>query len=561
MFNGIEVSQTGVLFQKGYDPKRKESAGGEPAGQKHAGREQAGQEPTGQEPTGQEPTGQRPARQELAREEPEVQAYVPKRKRPATFQDEVVRPQYGSSAQNDLERRQVAGPKRVRRDTHDYGEPSASMGHLWPAEPAVGSRLRPVEILENDVRGYGPQFQSDIRAERPLPDSGLAPGGIFEGGIPEYGYQMPSGFPSGRPLHGSMPRSEGVLESSGPDYGYQVPSGFASGRPLYGSMPRSEGIFENGGPDHGSRPQGNAAATRPPISFESWPENVVSNSMPNYESQHQSGLAGGQPPNSGRRQHDVFEDGTRPPFQSGPTDSRLRGENILDADAFWGAPEYGYHAQHQYLSTGQVLGSDVWLPVPADNERNNMKFSGQMVGPKRKAQAPPKTPQQETSGAARVAPPAPKKAKGEKWKKKYTIDNCPVIVPNGEGFVELRCDVCHCNASAVTGRFWLGARGMQGHLRKIHKEIKSPDEIFARCSVRSVSAEEVRRIESGELEIEKLFYKTVKGDVHGEGAAGRAQRVGDGEREEGEAAAPPKRTRKVKVRDISKGKSMKSTTW
>ena len=121
MFNGIEVSQTGVLFQKGYDPKRKESAGGEPAGQKHAGREQAGQEPTGQEPTGQEPTGQRPARQELAREEPEVQAYVPKRKRPATFQDEVVRPQYGSSAQNDLERRQVAGPKRVRRDTHDYG--------------------------------------------------------------------------------------------------------------------------------------------------------------------------------------------------------------------------------------------------------------------------------------------------------------------------------------------------------------------------------------------------------------------------------------------------------
>lgn len=190
-----------------------------------------------------------------------------------------------------------------------------------------------------------------------------------------------------------------------------------------------------------------------------------------------------------------------------------------------------------------------------------MKFSGQMVGPKRKAQAPPKTPQQETSGAARVAPPAPKKAKGEKWKKKYTIDNCPVIVPNGEGFVELRCDVCHCNASAVTGRFWLGARGMQGHLRKIHKEIKSSDEIFARCSVRSASAEEVRRIESGELEIEKLFYKTVKGDVHGEGAAGRAQRVGGGEREEGEAEAPPKRTRKVKVRDISKGKSMKSTTW
>jgi hypothetical protein len=125
-----------------------------------------------------------------------------------------------------------------------------------------------------------------------------------------------------------------------------------------------------------------------------------------------------------------------------------------------------------------------------------------------------------------------KKAKGETWEKKKITEDCPVVVSNGQGFVELRCDKCHCNASA--SGFWKGIRGIQSHLRKIHKENANPDEIFARCSVRSVSAEEVRRIESGELVIGMLSHKSVQGNTQGEGAAGRAQRDGGGEREAGE---------------------------
>jgi hypothetical protein len=125
--------------------------------------------------------------------------------------------------------------------------------------------------------------------------------------------------------------------------------------------------------------------------------------------------------------------------------------------------------------------------------------------------------------------------------------------------------VCHCNASAVTGKFWLGARGIQGHLRKIHKDTATPDEVLARCSVRSVSAEEIKRIESNELVIEKLFYNSAKESAENERAGGCEQREEGGEREgeeqEEEAEARPAKTRKRHtVRDFSKGK-MKSTTW
>jgi hypothetical protein len=532
------VSQTGVLFQKGYEAKRN----------KHAGHEPAKQGTARQPPARQALVRQAPARQALAQEGPEVQTSGSKRKQPDNFEEEVERPQYGSSFRNGLERRQVAGPKRVRQDIPDDREPSSFMGNLWSARPAVGSRLRPVELPEADVRESWPRFQSDRESAGPLSGPWLTAGGMFEGDVPEYRYQ--------------------------------IPSSFAPRRPTYGSMPGSEAIFESGGPDYGSQAQGNAVATRPAFGSEPWPENFLSNGMPNYESQVQSGLAGEESaPNPERRQYDVFEGGTGPSMQNGPTGSRLGREKISDAAAAWGVPEYGNRAQHQFSSTGQVpgpdawvpahryhstgiaLGSDVWLSNPTGIKRNNLRLSGQMVGPKRRLQAPPTTPQQQTFGDVEIAPIA--KASGEKWKKKVIIENCPVIVPNGKGFVELRCDVCHCNSSAVTGKFWLGARGIQSHLRKIHKETIGPAEILARCSVRSVSAEEVKRIESGELEIEKLGYKTAKGDVQEEGAVGRAQRVGggEGEEQEKEADARPKRTRKAKVRDISKGKCMKRTTW
>jgi hypothetical protein len=405
-----------------------------------------------------------------------------------------MRPQYESSSQHDFERRQAAGPKRVRQDTSDDWEPSSSKGHLWPERPAVGSRLRPVEIVEAGVR----------------------------------------------------------------EYEYQIPSGFASGRPVHGSGPRPDGYFEGGRLDYGSRAQGEAAATRPTLSFGSWPQNVLNNGLPTYESRLQSDFADEEPAlNPEHRQHDVSENGMRPPFGSSPTGSWFRVDDIHEG----GVPEYGYQGQYEFSSTGQALGFEPRQPVPSGNERNNLRLSGEMVGPKRRPQAPPKTPQQETSGAAKFVPV--RKAKGEKWEKKKTIDNCPVVVPNGQGFVELRCDKCHCNASAATSSFWKGIRGMQSHLRKIHKETTNPAEIFARCSVRSVSAEEVKQIESGELVIGKLFHKTVKDNTQGGGAAGRAQREGGSEKEVGEeqeAEARPVRTRRVTVRDNSKGK-LKNTTW
>jgi hypothetical protein len=403
-------------------------------------------------------------------------------------------PQYESFSQHDLERGQAAGSKRVRQDVSDDWEPSSSMSHLWPARPAVGSRLRPVEV--------------------------------FEAGLQEYGYQ--------------------------------IPSGFASGRPVHNSGPRPDGIFEGGMLEYGSRAQGDAAATRPGFSYGSWPENALNNGVPTYDSRLQSGFADEEPaPNPEHRQHDVFEDGMRPPFGSGPTGSWFRVDDIHEG----GVPQYGYQGQHEFSSTGQALGFEPRQPVPSGNERNNLRLSGEMVGPKRRPQAPPKTPQQETSGAAKVVPV--KKAKGETWEKKKIIDECPVIVSNGQGFVELRCDKCHCNASA--GGFWKGIRGIQLHLRKIHEEYANPAAIFARCSVRSVSAEEVKRIESGELVIGMLSHKTVKDNTQGEGATGRAQREGGDLREEGgeqeeEAEARTVRTRKVRVRDNSKGK-LKKTTW
>jgi hypothetical protein len=412
-----------------------------------------------------------------------------------------MRPQYGSSFQHhlfqhDLERGQAAGPKRVRQDTSDDWEPSSSMSHLWPARPAVGSRFRPVELVEAGVQ----------------------------------------------------------------EYEYHIPSGLASGRPVHGSGPRLDGNFESDRLDYEPRARGDAAATRPASGFGSWQEDVINNGVPRYESQLQSGFADEElAPNPEHRQHDVFGNGMRPPFGSGPAGSWFRGDDYHEG----GVPQYGYgyHAQYEFSSTGQALGFEPRQLVPSGNERNNLRLSGEMVGPKRRPQAPPKTPQQEMSGAAKVVPV--KKAKGEPWEKKKIVEKCPVVVPNVQGFVELRCDKCHCNASA--NGFWKGIRGIQSHLRKIHKENANPAEIFARCSVRSVSAEEVKRIESGELVIGMLSHKTVKGSTQGEGATGRAQREGGDEREDGgeqveEAEARPVRTRRITVRDNSKGK-LKKTTW
>ena len=348
-----------------------------------------------------------------------------------------------------------------------------------------------------------------------------------------WNYQSPT-----RPMFGPRLRPEDTFEAG------MRQSGLASARPSYGSQPW--GNFESGVPVFGSRVRSAPAAigsrTRPEIVLEDVDD------VPAYGSRLQSGLPGEESaPYPERRQYYIVDDGTRPSFQNGPVGPRFRVVDTCEGRE----PQYRSHVQDGFASAEQVLGFEPRQQVPAINKRS----MGEMVGPKRKAQPPPnqKKSQQDTTGAIKIAPIV---KSGEKWKKKYTIDNCPVVVANGEGFLELRCDRCHCNASGVTGNFWLGGRGIQGHLRKIHKETVTPAETLARCSIRSVSAEEVKRIESGELVIEKLFYKSAKGDIE-DGAEGE-----EGEEPEDDEEARPVKTRKKHgpPRDFSLGKT-RGTTW
>jgi hypothetical protein len=309
-------------------------------------------------------------------------------------------------------------------------------------------------------------------------------------------------------------------------YGSQILGGLDLARPSYGTMFES-GVF---GPRMYSAP----AAMSPVFGSRARPEVILEDTeyVPTYDSRFQMDYAGAESaPKPKRRQLGAIGDGTRPAFQSAPVGSRF---------------------QDGFVSAEQVLGFE-----PRHQIRTSSKpITGEMVGPKRKARPPPdqETPQQGTSGGITIAPIV--KA-SEKWKKKHIIENCPVIVPNGEGFIELSCYSCHCNASGTTGKFWLGGRGIQGHIRKIHKETLTPAETLARCCIRSVSAEEAKQIASGELVIEKVFYK--KEGKQDESDA--ESEVDDDEEGEEEEARPVKtRQRHTKPRDFSKGK-VKSTTW
>ena len=318
------------------------------------------------------------------------------------------------------------------------------------------------------------------------------------------------------------------------------------------------------------------AAISPAFGSRARPEVILEDTddVPTYYSRFQSDFAGAESaPTLKRRQLDFIGDGTRPLFQSVPVGSRLRVDDIYEGRG----PGYTSHAQDGFASAEQVFGFEPRRQIPTSKK----PIIGEMVGPKRKAQPPPnqETSQQGTSGAIKIAPIV---KSSEKWQKKWTLDNCPVIEPNGESFIELRCYRCHCNASGVTGKFWRGGRGIQGHLRKKHEETLTPAETLARCCIRSVSADEVKRIESGELVIEKVFYYAFKKGTQDEGDAEREgddedddedddeeddeekgeEKGEEQEEEQGEEEARPVKTRKrhTKPRDFSLGK-LRSTTW
>lgn len=436
-----------------------------------------------------------------------------------------------------------------------------------------------VEVSRTGSRfqsGYGPKRQETTR-----PDHGMrAP--VFKRrhqGSPEGGdIERPQyGVPSQNHLErkqaaGSKRRRQGIADSGEPP---SFQSNLEHARSTFGSGLRPEAIFEAGVRNYGSQHQGEFGSARPLFGSRLRPEDAFGGGMPEHVSRLPSGLENARlASNLERREHDANPDGTSQPLQSGPTDSRLREEGIYEG----GVPGYGSRVQNEFVSAGQELGYELRPPFPTGFERKNAKSSAVMTGPKRRVQPPPAelTSQQGMSGAAKVGTMANAKIDDGKWKKKQTIEKCPAVVQNEEVFVELRCDRCHCNSSAVTGKFWKGIIGIQSHLRRVHKETLTPTEIFARCSVRLLSAEEVKRIGSGEVVIEKVRYKAVKGAAQTEGATGRTlenenngveeqdDEEEDDEDEEEEETQPvrgsPKRRMTQGRRDFTKAKVTR-TTW
>ena len=86
------------------------------------------------------------------------------------------------------------------------------------------------------------------------------------------------------------------------------------------------------------------------------------------------------------------------------------------------------------------------------------------------------------------------------------LDNCHVVVQlTGEegdaGFIELRCDVCHGNGSYGSGLLLHGIKGFLMHIKQIHKEELSVDDVLQRCRYRAVPSQEVQEIRAGNVSI------------------------------------------------------------
>ena len=441
LFNGIEISRTGSMFQSGYEPKQRE----------------------------------------LARNESGMRAPGPKRKQLGNPEAGMNRSKYPGLYQDDFEHKQTSRPKRRRQDViqdssfQSYSEPSRS--------------------------GFGSGFRQED---------------VFGVGVSEYASGLRGDLASAGPSFGPRRRTEDVPEGGGLRYRSHPQSNLASAGPSFGSRR----VLEVGVPTYGSRPQNDHASARLPFGSRLMGEDNYESSGPNYKFGPQDDLAAaGSLFKPVHRLQDPSENVLKPSAQLGLAGSR---EN--------GAPEYRSHAEGDSAFPGQVLSSEPRQSVQFGNDRSTFKDPGVMTGPKRKAQTPPNqsTAQQATSAAK---PVADANTDGKKGKKKHPVEQaCPAIVPTTNGFVELRCDICHMNTAATTGKFWGGIRGFSRHFLSIHKESPSPAEIITRCGIRWLSEEEVKQIVSGELKIEKLRGKIMKGDKQNKTttqAKGREQRETD----------------------------------
>jgi hypothetical protein len=96
------------------------------------------------------------------------------------------------------------------------------------------------------------------------------------------------------------------------------------------------------------------------------------------------------------------------------------------------------------------------------------------------------------------------------------LDNCHVVVqPSTErgdnGFIELRCAICHGNGSFGSGKLLSGVRGFKMHFQQIHKEKISTADVLQRCRYRDVPPHEVQEIRAGSVSI---GFIRLAGSVH-----------------------------------------------
>ncbi|KJX96193.1 hypothetical protein TI39_contig742g00015 [Zymoseptoria brevis] len=101
---------------------------------------------------------------------------------------------------------------------------------------------------------------------------------------------------------------------------------------------------------------------------------------------------------------------------------------------------------------------------------------------------------------------------------------CPTIVKTDEGtWVELRCSVCNGNTEPQKGQFYKGPAGLQKHLQTNHQQKVTRADVIVRCMHRAVSDGEVEKIESGEVEVERVV-----GVGQGKATSGRKGKAAGG---------------------------------
>ncbi|SMQ54113.1 unnamed protein product [Zymoseptoria tritici ST99CH_3D7] len=135
------------------------------------------------------------------------------------------------------------------------------------------------------------------------------------------------------------------------------------------------------------------------------------------------------------------------------------------------------------------------------------------VSKKRKAKRDP-------APAAAAAAPASKRSK----RAPEYLPACPTIVKTDEGtWVELRCSVCNGNTEPQKGQFYKGPAGLQKHLQTNHQQKVTRADVIVRCMHRAVSDGEVEKIESGEVEVERVV-----GVGQGKATSGRKGKAAGG---------------------------------